>query len=526
MMKRISALHLILALTLTLAVLGIWWGLPDYRGWAPDELVPSRVADAMRVYFSNGWYDRYPPFHYYLLGLLYTPFLLLHSLHVIDLHQLPAFTVLFYIGRLLSVAMGTGVIYFVYRAGRELFDRRASLFAALIAALVVPFEYYAKMVNLDVPYLFWFAVSLYFYVRLLKGQRLKDYLLFTAAAVVAVCTKDQAFGLYVLSPLPAVILNWKHRRQADPRLSLVRSLADRKYLYSVLTGVGLFAVLQNFAFNFRGFLGHVALIRGPASVPFRMFDTTVSGRARLLSLTVHQIQGSLGWPLFLICAVGLAAALLQRTKDPLLLSFLVFALSYYVFYISLIGYNFDRFNLPICLVLAFFGGSLISRFLVAPTGSRTAKIALLAVVFAISFLYSLSVDVLMIADSRYAVEGWIGKNIPPESTIGALGPAEYLPRLFGRRVTGLEPSPEIFRMASRPDYLIFPTLYGRSFPVGSAAHRFFSSLAEPGEGYRLVLRRQTRLPWLVIRYHGTGTNMSLVNPEIQVYRRTGPGAGS
>ena len=44
-------------------------------------------------------------------------------------------------------------------AGRHAFGRRQGLWAAGIMALTTPFLYYAKTANVDVPYLFWFALS-------------------------------------------------------------------------------------------------------------------------------------------------------------------------------------------------------------------------------------------------------------------------------------------------------------------------------------------------------------------------------
>jgi hypothetical protein len=519
--RNIPALRLVLALSFVLFVLGIWWGLPDYRGWAPDEVVPTRVIDGLRQFYSNGWYDKYPPFHYYLLSLIYSPFLLLHRLHILDLRQLSSYAILFYLGRSLSVFMGTAVVYLVYRCGREIFDRRASVFAALITALIVPFEYYSKTVNLDVPYIFWFVGSLYFFIRLLKTQRLKYYLLFATAAVTAVCTKDQAYSLYVLAPLPIVFVNWRHERQSNPKLSLARSLVDRRYLYSLLAGAGLFFLLHNIAFNLQGFLRHLNLIEGSASQSYKIYASSFLGQAQLLGVTVREIQGSLGWPLFLLCSGGLILSLGQRKKNPLLLSLSVFAVSYYVFYIARILFNVDRYNLPICIILSFFGGSLISGLLNPGAKFLKAKAALVAVIFGFNFFYSLSVDVLMIADSRYAVERWIKQNVPKEAVIGIAGPGEYCPRLLGFQVREIPLSETAFQKAQKPDFVIIPTAFKRAFAEGSEAHKFFLAFSKAGGGYRLVLRHQTVLPWLVIRYQNIGTNMIAVNPEIEVYRRVG-----
>jgi hypothetical protein len=519
--KKISALHLLLAMSFVLFAVGIWWGLPDYRGWASDEIVPARVVDGLRQFFSSGWHERYPPFHYYLLSLVYAPFLLLHKLHILDLRQLSSYAILFYLGRFLSVVMGTAVVYLVYRCGLEIFDRRASLSAALITALFVPFEYYSKMVNLDVPYIFWFVWSIYFFIRILKTQRLKYYLLFAASAVIAVCTKDQAFGLYVLSPIPLILFRWKHEKQSNPDLSLVRSLFDRTYLYVLLTATGLFAIIHNLAFNLQGFLRHLALITGSASESFRIFPRTVSGEIQLLGLTIRQIQGSLGWPLFLVCGAGLALSLFQKKKNALLLSLSLFAVSYYAFYIGMVLFNSDRYNMPIGIVLSFFGGWMISSLLKPGPKFFKAKWAIVAIIFCYSFCYSLSVDILMIADSRYSIERWMKNNIPPEATIGLAGPAEDNPRLKGFQWSYLPLSLPAFQKNQRPDFVIFASEYGRSFPKDSPENQFFSKFSTAGEKYELVLRYKTELPWLVIKYSNFLTNMDDVNPEIQIHGRFG-----
>jgi 4-amino-4-deoxy-L-arabinose transferase-like glycosyltransferase len=521
-LKKIPALQLILAMSLVLFLAGIWWGLPDQRGWAPDELTPSIVVDGLQQHFSNGWFGRYPPFHFYLLSLVYGPFLLLHKLRVLDLRLLSNYAILFYVGRLLSVLMGTGVVYLVYRTGREILDRRAALGAALIAALTVPLEYYAKMVNLDVPYLFWFAWSLYFFVRILKTGRLKYYLLFAATAVIAVCTKDQAYGLYVLAPLPVILFDWRQKRLSTPGLSLGRSLLDGKYLYAVLLGTGLFTLIHNLIFNLQGFRRHVTLIMGGASESYRIFPRSLTGEIKLLGLTAQQIQGSLGWPFFLLCAAGLVMVLFRKKEDPILRTLPIFALSYYMFYIAIILYNYDRFNLPICLILAFFGGRAISALWGAAGGKfRVIKALVLAIVVAYSLLYSASLDVFMIADSRYAVERWMRENIPPKAVIGLAGPGEYAPRLNANNWFYLPLSLPEFQKGRKPDYIVFASTYSRAFPDGSPEQRFFSGFATAGEKYDLVLRSKTDLPWLPVRYRNVGTNFDAINIEIQIYRRSG-----
>jgi len=341
--------------------------------------------------------------------------------------------------------------------------------------------------------------------------------------VIALCPKDQPYGLYLLAPLPMIYFDAGRKRRAAPNLSWVRSLWDRKYLWAVLLGAGLFALLHNFAFNFQGFLRHVSLITGGASESYRIFPHSISGEIKLLGLTVRQIQGSLGWPLFFLCLAGLAIVLVRKKESSILRSLPVFALSYYLTYIALILFNCDRYNLPLCLLLSFFGGRAISAIWdAAPARFRSAEIAILAIVFVFSAFSSLSVDALMIADSRYGVERWMDRNIPSEAVIGLAGPVEYAPRQNSFHWVSLPLSLAEFQKGPKPDYIVFASAYGQGFAEGTPEREFFSRFAAAGDKYKLVLRSRTDLPWLVVRYRNVGTNVDAINPEIQVYKRSSP----
>jgi len=178
----------LLLLALVLFGCGIWWGLPGRFGWAGDELHPTSWGEAISWKAPTNqheWHLRYPPLHFAVLQGTSLPlrWLINHGyLFAGDTTGIARLTALIYFGRFISLIMALATLVVLYRVGREIYDHRSALFTVLITMCIAPYVYYAKMGNLDVPYVLWFALSLLFYVRILKQHRLRDYVLFAAAA--------------------------------------------------------------------------------------------------------------------------------------------------------------------------------------------------------------------------------------------------------------------------------------------------------------------------------------------------------
>jgi hypothetical protein len=415
--------------------------------------------------------------------------------------------------------MAAGVVYLVYRCGLEIYDRRSSLLAALITALIVPFVFYSKMANLDVPFIFWFVWSVFFFIRILKTHAAKSYYLFALTAVCSICTKDQAYGLYVLPPLVIILSRWLEQKKAGRSRAFVRALFNRNNLYALALAVGAFLIIHNLLFNAQGFLNHLRMIAGPLSQDYKIYENTLSGHLRLLWATVRQIQFCHGWPLVVACGLGLIASVLRTKKNILLLSLTAFAISYYLFYINIILYNYDRFNIPICIVLAFFGGKALSDMMGATQKFAAGKWAGLFLLFGFTFLYAASVDILMVKDSRYHIEQWMGKNIPPDAVVGVASPLEYLPRLENFKWFALRPSPRAFQEMKKADFILFNADYSRSFAEKTPGHLFFLQFYRHNPDYELTFQDKTPLPWLLLKSRDIMTNINTINPEIRIFRK-------
>ena len=188
MIRGRAPLLAILALSLGLNVTAVSWGLPSRFAWAPDELQPS---------------DHPPRHRRTLFGRLASTRLSAVSLlpaggvvpapsspsTSIDLDSVSGRTLLYYLGRAISLAMGVGILD---RPSTPSGSRSSAgaprIFASLAAAVTAPFVYYAKFANLDVPVSFWVLLSLYFFVRYVKTEsRARRLTVFTVMAVFWRC---------------------------------------------------------------------------------------------------------------------------------------------------------------------------------------------------------------------------------------------------------------------------------------------------------------------------------------------------
>jgi hypothetical protein len=522
-----GSFRLTLLLSFALSVWGIDWGLPGWFGWAPDELTPADIFDGMSWRFTGGWHNPYPPLQFYLLSISYLPFIAADRVGILEAGALDTVTAMYLLARLVTVVMSAGTLCGLWAAASEVLDRRGASFALLIVALTMPFVYYAKTANVDVPYLFWFAWSLYFFIRCVRHDELADYLLLAVTAVGAVTTKDQAYGLYALTPL-ALLASRARRHNGRVLDRAGAAVFDRRIWLAGLTAGVLFALVHNVPLNWHGAVAHFRLIArmgGGAG----MFPPTPGGQASLLATSVDLVRWSLGWPMFLLCVGGVALALADRRRRVLFWLMAPVA-SYYITFIGVVLYTYDRFMLPASFVLAFFGGAMAAGLTDPARRWPRARRALACGIFAYSLLYAASIDVTLNLDARYAAERWMAAHIGPDDLVGAVGVRAYLPRVHAYRWRDLPADEEALR-AIAPRFVVLNARYAERLATREPHRRFVEGLRSGDLGYTLVLRQQpSRLPaWALLQYDpmiANGredgvTNLDKLNPEILIYRRAG-----
>jgi len=520
------SLALVIAGSIVLNLVGISWGLPAV--WAGDELTPTAVMFGLSHRFTGGWFDRYPPLQFYVLSVAYAPWFLMKWLGMIHATYRTQDIVLPIIGRVLSVAAAGGTVAAVYVSGARAFGRRAGLLAAATIAVVAPLVYYAKTANPEMPYVFWFAMSLVFYVRLLDTFSASDAALFGASAVFAICTKDQAYALYLLAPPVIVYHLWRRNRALRLSYPFWRAAFDRRLVAGAATASALFIAVHNIPFNFYGFVSHVRDITGPGSQPYRMFESTLDGRLGLLRLALDLDRRSWGWPLWIVGLCGAGVAVTESRTRRYAIGLACIVLGYYAGFINVIMYTYDRYLLPVCVVQALFAGTALDRFLGQsrrPAGGW--RVLGVATVFAYTFLYAATVDVLMIQDSRYAVEAWLRPRAKGQS-VGTVFPVTVLPRFGSQSTTDLGSINDL--REARPAYFVLNADYARAVPVDSQLGQLVRGLQQETLGYRLAMRFRTPPPWpwlpggdadLVGSRRDAQVYSTLrdINPTIEVYER-------
>ncbi len=504
------ALAAIVIVSVGLNVIGIWWGVPN--AWAGDELTPKAVLIALSHRFSSGWFDRYPPLLFYLLTIAYSPWLMLESLGWAALPDAKAVALLFIVGRLVSVAAGVGTLVAVYVSGARAFGRRAGLWAAAAMALTPMFVFYSKTANPEAVYVFWFAVALAFFLRALETMALRDIVLFSGCAAMSVCTKDQAYALFLTMPL---LLVWRLRGFRDSRLWVGGAAA-----------AAVFIAIQNIPLNAHGFLEHVRDVTG-AGRDYRFFAPTLAGEASLLRLTAMVDARSWGWPLFAAGLAGVVVAARDRARRRSAAVLVLIAAAYYLGFIAVVLYVYDRYLLPVCVVQALFAGVALDR-LSAGGGVFRWRRAVAVFVIAYSCLYAATVDALMVRDSRYSVEGWLQHHAAPDALVGTAFGEPRLPRMGTFHAVDIGTTENLVRW--HPDFFVLNADYARAVAPHRPQAQLAAALERGDLNYRLVYRYRAEVPWPwlpaadadLVGARGVTPPLSFltaINPTIEIFAR-------
>jgi len=518
------ALARVLLLAFGLLIWGLDWGLTD-SSWAADELRPDWVRDVLHQGFGSGWYDKYPWLHYAVLAVPVSAFDLADRMGILPAGSVASWAGQLALMRTVSVLMALGTLVGAYLCGVELIGPRRAVLGPLVLLLTPLFVYYGKMANLDMPALCWFAWAMVAFLRIQRDGRLRDYVWLGIAAAGSVATKDQAYANLAFVAAAAVAINAQQQGGSAWWAKLGRAMADRRVWAAAAAATLATVMLHNMVFNFAGFVSHIRLLSTLGDLA--VVPRTAGGYLELTGLTLALFRWSLGWPLFVLSAAGVAGAVVRRERRRWLW-LLAVPLSFHVCFTWTTLYVNDRYLFGGIFVLALFAGAACADALGAVRWRTAARLAA-AAAFIYALAYASSINVMMSLDARRALKGWVAAATSEHSVVGLVG-RSYMPRIEPpARVVVMEPSAESVLQAS-PDLVVVNARFAKRFeqaraPEGRALLR---ALADGSLGYEEAFRHRARIPaWAVLQYEapfrGSAesplTNLDKVNPEMVVYRR-------
>lgn len=551
----------ILGLSLCLNTIGIEWGLPNGNDtWATDALQPlAPLAIVKRVFAdeprNSGWfYFKYPLGHPFVLAAVQLPYVAWlratgefttpQSTYPYGFrHPERALTVLALLTRVVSVLMGVGVVGCAYVIAALLFGTSAGLVAAVLVAGCYPLVYFAHTSNVDVPMLFWTALTIVAALACADhGSRLAAVLAGLAAGM-ALGTKEQSLGVLVAVP-PIWFL----------RSSMQGTLRWREAMKHIaLAGVVFMAVtvlVGNLWWNPAGFSNRWRFLLGtlPADIrekyaPYQFFlqQPTVYSLSNevehLLDVTEKVVQG-LTAPVALLCLVGVGWAVWYRPRQAVLP--LLPAASYYLFSLRAIPILNVKYTIPLQYLLLILGGAAGGVFLnrsrqLSHVAARRATILVMAVALGGALVPGIDLDRLMINDPRYTAEAWLRMHVPASARVETYQSPTRLPRFMPDIQVSQVPMEErtVALFAQRqPDFVVLSsggnvgltydkvTDWEPGEPVFihlEAAQEFFDRLQAEELGYRRVAQFHTPLRWITPPFGS-------VNPKITILARHGFGA--
>ena len=506
-----------LAVGALLFTAGLWWGVPGPASWPPDEIGPADVWSALHAGFSNRWSSIYPPFHHALIGFFYLPFEAAFALRIGDREDVVWSGALLLVARSLSLFMALGIVWAAHRIALEQFGSRAATIAAWLTLAALPLAFYAKTANTDVPYVFWLSLSLLFFARArTEAVRAADFYLFTLFGVVAVCTKDQAYGFFVLPAIYMLVGGLLGiRRPGIPRRPVLVGMA--------VLAIAAFTLLHNLTFNFSGFMDHVRSIAGPGRA-YQMFPNTAAGHMSLALTSLIELGHAVSWPVFAIAGTALLSAVRHRSAQVLWL--LLPCVSYYLTFIAVVRYQYDRFFLGVMLVFALIAAWGLDHWLPRPR-PRPWQATLIIVSLVYVVARAVALDLMMLRDPRHDAERWLRAHVGPGQHVAAIGHDALLPRSSIVPWRPMRPHLALLQQ-ERPQFVIVNIGFSLRAEEGSAARELYAALESGAAGYRRAARFQHAAPpplsW-ERRFRRMAddpfTNLTKVNPVIDVYVRGG-----
>jgi hypothetical protein len=464
------------------------YGLPSSARFSPDELEPLDLLRSSARGFLT-WNLRWPPGHALLATAWLQPFDWAARAFALPLDDALVAAAMHVAIRVLSLAMLGGTLLFTYAVGVALAGAPAARWAVLLLAWTPAVAYFGPLTNLETPHLFWMTASWWAWLMLWRAPVPSWFAIFGVTVGASLATKDQAYGYYVIAPIALLAAVARHRR-ASGRLPWIAALADRRLFIVGLATVATFAAGHLLPWRWDRFVQRIDVLTGIASQPFMMVAPTMSGQATLIAITIKVLVWAAGLPLVPPAIAGATLVVLAGNGRRLAAMAVPLA-AYYLTFIVVILYVYDRFLIAWLPPLAVLGGIALAR--ASRERSWWLRRLVPGVVIGASALNVLAMNVVFTRDPRYAATTWLQLQVPCGSSIGVTYSTSYLPPLDCYDVQPL--TAEVAETMTRgPEFFVFNEAYAERFRATPSGKRFFERLESGELGYTRAFRAESAAP--------------------------------
>jgi hypothetical protein len=265
------------------------------------------------------------------------------------------------------------------------------------------------------------------------------------------------------------------------------------------------------------------MITGEASQPFRLHASSWGALQLLIAgLTIKMIAWSMTWIGFAAGLIGLILQLRERRFLWLALPIV----SYYLCFLVPLGYVYDRFLIGICFILAIFAGGWLASVLRPDAPWLRWRMAASAASAAFILWSGVSMDVMMLLDSRHEVVRWLDSH-RAGGLVAQVGLTPYLPYIPG--AIRLLDAPDVLDPAEQPKYIVVNAEVMRREYLPRVERAWQQWLDSGRSPYVVAARFKTAPAASYLTYTDVfrngiedgGTNLDKVGPEFVVYWRPG-----
>ncbi|MFQ5412984.1 MAG: ArnT family glycosyltransferase [Phycisphaerae bacterium] len=554
--RRIGLVARVLALAAASLFLNLWglsWGLPAVTSWAPDSAAGTRTLRTVGTW-PDRWPARYPPLHFFVNRLAYAPMLAAwqrdeqmkwvrfqdDAARPVELDATPGdpgvrpvfvpprwekVGRLILVSRVIAALMSVAAVLVVAACGRLLFGHRVGgVLAGLALATCAEWVFFSHLGTVDIPHMFWFALSVYVYIAAWRRDRWWQYALLGVLAAMSVSTKDAVAGAYAGMACVLVVMRWQRSRGAGGMLrravatishpNLIVGFASFALPYAVIHG--LMTCPHVYVDRLRYYLA------GPGTAAFNQAYT---GPVWLAREALAEAAKALGWPMFTTMIASTAYGLV-RWRRPTWVA-IVPCVAYYFIVCGYTGIVYARILFPVYVLLVLPLGRCVVDWLAWTRPPVLVRYGAVTLLYASSFGYAVGVDLEMVHDTRYRAEAWIERHVAPGDTVGVFAPPQYLPRLFltGRRAVRIHMSPASISSA-KPDFVIVSSHNTADF--GASERACLTELRAGRLGYQspsaahfAPLYLPPRRRWFAIAGWGT-RGAGKASPTIDILARDAP----